>query len=217
MEPALPGYVKVIDYFAPGVLADRARRPPPAGWPGWTRYDNPTEGSKRTTRDLGYPGFADLFHWLTGPQCVGRVEALTRVWNLEADPTLHGGGIHVSGPGDRLEPHVDYSIHPLRHLERRANLVLFLTPDWRPEWGGALEFYGEDGRTVIGSVLPAYNRAVLFEPTEWGDEPLRFHGTQAVACPAGVERVTAAAYYLSAPRPDGPRRLRALFAPRRDR
>ena len=45
--------------------------------------------------------------------------------------------------------------------DRRAAYVLNLTPQWRPDWGGALLFYDERGNIVRG-FTPAFNTLNIF-------------------------------------------------------
>ena len=46
--------------------------------------------------------------------------------------------------------------------DRRAAYVLNLTPQWRPDWGGALLFYDERGNVVRG-FTPAFNTLNIFQ------------------------------------------------------
>jgi Rps23 Pro-64 3,4-dihydroxylase Tpa1-like proline 4-hydroxylase len=43
---------------------------------------------------------------------------------------------------EKLNVHLDYSIHPKLGLERRLNLVLYITSGWKPEWGGTARLVG---------------------------------------------------------------------------
>jgi hypothetical protein len=169
-------------------------------------YDNDAERGKRTTR------FA---HWLgfVAPGLFPRLRGLAAEWSdrlgypVEDDPTLHGGGLHVTSPGGHLATHLDYDLHPHLPGRRRAlNLIAFLNPEWREEWGGALVLCDPMGRPVT-RVHPKPGRLVAFEV---GD--LSYHGVEPVTGP--VERVTAAVYYLGDATPANTRR-RALFLPAR--
>src|SRR5262245_36315054 len=123
-------------------------------WP-WVVYDNELERRKRACNDLAAMGpVAALFGHLTAADVVGRFGALAGIPGLRPDPTLHGGGVHVTDPGGWLACHVDYSLHPdlSPPMERRLNLVLFLNPFWQGGWGGALELYADDGATCVKRV-----------------------------------------------------------------
>lgn len=171
------------------------------------RYDNDAERGKRTTRYSNWLDFLapGLFPTLRGQAA----EWSTRLgYPVEDDPTLHGGGLHVTVPGGWLSTHLDYDLHPHLPGRRRAlNLIAFLNPKWREEWGGALVLCDPMGK-VVTRLYPRPGRLVAFEV---GD--LSYHGVEPLA-PNAPERVTAAVYYLSAAGPTNTRR-RALFLPNR--
>jgi hypothetical protein len=89
--------------------------------------------------------------------------------------------------------HVDFDKHP-SGLQRAANLLIYLTPGWRKEWGGALELTRANGlgRTLI---YPEGGTAVLFEThgASWHGHP------QPLACPEGITRRSLALYYYREP------------------
>jgi hypothetical protein len=181
---------------------------PGAHDPCWeARYDNDLERGKRTTRD---PVWMDHL-----APCIRalRAERVVACWSrelgypVEDDPTLHGGGVHVTSPGGWLSTHLDYDLHPHVPGKRRAlNLIGFLNPEWRDEWGGALVLCDPMG-AVVTRLYPKPGRLVAFEV---GD--LSYHGVEPVTGP--VERVTAAVYYLSEANKTNTRK-RALFLPQR--
>ncbi|MEQ3744646.1 MAG: 2OG-Fe(II) oxygenase family protein [Henriciella sp.] len=62
------------------------------------------------------------------------------------------------GPGQFLTRHDDN----VEGKNRLAAYVLNLTPKWRAEWGGTLEFYDEPGNVLEG-FTPAFNALNLFK------------------------------------------------------
>ena len=191
--------------ISPNILP---RVPTPAS-PVWeAHYSNDHEHGKRTSRRLEMFPFPvrQLFNKLRCGISVQRWSDRLRV-ELEDDPTLHGGGIHVMAPGGWLATHLDYARHPhYPDKERRLNLIAFLNDEWFEEWGGALIFCDPLGN-VVRRIYPAPGRLVAFET---GDDS--YHGVEPVTGP--MERVTAAVYLLSDARP-GVSRQRALFMPKR--
>lgn len=184
------------------------------GGPDWKGYANALE-SKRLCDDPSQ----------IGPATAGLLQSLARSFlppdmlydrqekdfvDLEPDLTFHGGSVHVMGPGDFLQTHIDYALHPRRPgRERRMNLVYFLNPEWQEGWGGALEFYDDEGRQVVKRIFPNFAHAVLWEP---GD--LTYHGVQRVSADCPTWRVTANVFFTAPARP-GVVRKRALFVPPR--
>lgn len=180
---------------------------PPASADVWeARYENDVERHKRTTRRVGdVYGMGPIFDRLRSP-------AMAAEWSDRLgypvcdDPTMHGGGLHVTGPGGVLGVHLDYDRHPQITLLRRAlNLILFINPEWRSEWGGALVLCDPMGK-VVERVNTAPGRLVAFECSD-----LSYHGVEPVAADA-PPRVTAAVYCLAVAGPQHTRR-RAMFLP----
>jgi hypothetical protein len=184
---------------------------PPIEWSGWeARYENDCERGKRTCRDWAKlpAAVAAELAALNGLTWLGYLRRLTGITELAIDPYLHGAGLHITDPGGWLSPHLDYALHPkLPGMERRVNLLLFLNPTWREEWGGAFEL-GDDLGNPAERVFPAPGRAVVWLPSD-----VAYHGTQRIAEDA-PPRATLAVYYLAPARP-GVVRKRALFVPNR--
>jgi hypothetical protein len=133
------------------------------------------------------------------------------------DHGLNGGGWHIHGTGGNLNPHLDYSIHPKMGLERVLNIIIYLSPDLRPEHGGHLglweddELNGAPGR-LVKEVEPRFNRAVIFNTTQRS-----WHGmSRKLEVPEGIYRKSLAIYYLREPANGAEQRGRALFAPREE-
>lgn len=41
-------------------------------------------------------------------------------------------------------PSINFSIHPLTGKERRLNLIVYMNPSWKEEYGGHLQFLDEN-------------------------------------------------------------------------
>ena len=115
-----------------------------------------------------------------------------------SDPYLSGGGYHEINNGGFLKVHADYNKHPYINLDRRINLLLYLNPGWKKEWGGNLElYYDNDLKSPCVSVIPEFNRCVIFSTTSF-----TFHGNpDPVQCPSDKSRKSIALYYFSMGRP----------------
>lgn len=182
--------------------------------PDWYEYDNPIEIKKAMNNwDRFGPTTYCLMWFLNSAAFIGQLELLTGC-RLYPDFGLNGGGLHTHRSGGKLNTHLDYSLHPKLHLERRLNLIVYLTPNWQAQWGGALGLWTHDPeRQMPGqlcqSIAPLFNRAVLFDTTQnsWHGLP------DPIACPAHITRNSLAVYYLCDPRPHADPRKRALYAP----
>jgi hypothetical protein len=117
---------------------------------------------------------------------------ITGIEGLRYDPTLAGGGIHVTGPRGRLDVHVDFNHLESQQLYRRLNLLLYLNPTWEDGWGGGVELWDPSVTRCEQRLAPVLNRCVLFETSERS-----FHGVEEVRCPPGVVRQSFAVYYYT--------------------
>ena len=117
---------------------------------------------------------------------------ITGIPELIADEAMVGGGIHETGPRGHLDVHVDFNRLTERNLYRRLNILIFFNKDWQDRWGGSLELWDKEVKHCHKSMLPIFNRCVIFETSE-----ISYHGVTAVKCPPTVCRKSFAAYYYT--------------------
>ena len=134
----------------------------------------------------------------TPPTACASWKALTGINGLISDPYFEGGGLHQIEPGGYLKLHTDFNYSKRLRLDRRINLIVYLNEDWREEYNGHLELWDRDVSRCVRKVLPAYNRCVVFNTTDWS-----YHGhPEKLACPPGRTRKSLALYYYSNGRPE---------------
>ena len=180
------------------------------------KYDNAIE-KKRTIQN--WTKFSKNIYkamsYLVDSEFTQLLKILTKHNDLVADYGLHGGGIHMHQSGDYLNTHLDYDIHPKLDMKRKLNLIVYLTPNWQPEWGGNLSLWSHNDSTgqpkeLITSISPMFNRAVLFDTTQNS-----WHGvTEGINAPQGIYRKSLALYYLIPTDDLSNKRQKALFSPR---
>tara|TARA_B100001250_G_C19742604_1_gene763748 strand:- start:676 stop:1407 length:732 start_codon:yes stop_codon:yes gene_type:complete len=184
----------------------------------WFVYKNQIE-NKKTLQDWGkFPKHTyKLFNYFCSPRFVEYISDISGIDNLYVDQGLHGGGWHMHGTGGNLNIHKDYSIHPKLGLQRKLNLIVYISKDWNPDWGGALEFWSHDHDNnkplrLEKSIECVYNRAVLFDTTQnsWHGLP------NPLTCPNDKYRKSLAMYYLTDIDNGIEDRSRALFAPTKE-
>jgi Rps23 Pro-64 3,4-dihydroxylase Tpa1-like proline 4-hydroxylase len=188
----------VIDDFLPeevldGVLAEF----PSPDAEAWLRFESENERKLASQRDtpMGDATRHLLAEFNSAP-FIEFLETLTGIGGLVPDPHFEGGGMHQIVRGGHLNVHVDFNKHPRTGLERRLNALIYLNRDWQPEYGGALGLWNPDGTRELRTVLPMFNRLVVFSTTETS-----YHGhPEPLNCPAGMTRKSLALYYYSASR-----------------
>jgi hypothetical protein len=202
----------VLDDFFQVETAERlATEFPEDDNPFWYSYDNPLERKLACNRFECFPeSIGEALRVLNAPETVEVFSQLSGIGGLSSDPGLHGGGMHCTRRGGKLDVHLDYSIHPLLGLERRLNLIVYLNRQWEEDWGGQLEFWEQDMSGCAVRVTPMFNRAVLFST---GDSSYHGH-PEPLNCPEGSTRKSLAVYYLTQPRTGASQRARARFVAR---
>jgi hypothetical protein len=192
----------VIDAF---LRADAARElarvfPGPDDPVAWDHYAAPgLEVKLGCGREERLPApIRQAIHDLNSGPFIRFLEQLTGIEHLLPDPHLSGGGIHLSRHGGHLGVHADFNWHEQLQAHRRLNLLIYLTPDWRREYGGELELWSCDGSKRERVVEPDFNRAVLF-----ATRSDTFHGhPNPWMAPEGIYRQSIALYYYTTSRPD---------------
>ena len=149
-------------------------------------------------------GHTDVHHWgpnlqalreeLSSERFLSLVSEITGIDDLHADDVMDGGGLHRSLPGGFLNIHADFSAHHSKPgWRRRVNLLLYLNPDWQPEWGGELELWSTDMQRCVTKVEPRANRILLFTT-----DTDSYHGhPERLRFPEGQARRSLALYYFT--------------------
>jgi len=161
----------------------------------WIRYKHGNENKMGLNRRSLFPNsIRAVVDELNSPPFVAWLSELTGIPNLIADPALDGGGLHQVQRGGFLNVHTDFSVHHYRHdWQRRVNLIVYLTPNWREEWGGALEFWDASMKQRSAQYFPGFNHAVIFNT-----DSASFHGfPDPIRCPDHFSRRSLALYYYT--------------------
>lgn len=180
-------------------------------------YSNPLEKKSALNDWNKFPSTTyKFFEFLCSEEFVNCLSKLLGI-KLYPDFGLHGGGWHMHPDGGKLNPHLDYSIHPKLGLQRRINLIIYLSQNWKPEFGGHFGLWSNDldksqPLKLEKEVEIIFNRAVLFDTTQ-----MSWHGLSRQVNTAGKNiRKSLAIYYLCDPPAETPTRERALYAPTED-
>ena len=98
----------------------------------WFVYKNLLEHKKALNDWNKFPFLTyKIFMMLNSPKMIQMLEKYVG-GNLFPDIGLHGGGWHIHGMGGNLNPHLDYSIHPKCGLQRKLNIIIYLSKDLNP-------------------------------------------------------------------------------------
>jgi hypothetical protein len=208
-------FVVIDDFFRAEYAQALSHEFPSFDSNAWHGYNSPIEIKKACNNWNVFPQQTySAFSYLNSQEFVEYLsDKLLSGTKIYSDSGLHGGGWHIHKTGGKLNTHLDYSLHPKLGLQRKLNIIIYMNPNWKEEWGGALGFWGNESAEkpgdLITSVWSKFNRAVIFDTTQnsWHGLP------DPIACPHNEARQSLAAYYLCAAGESVDKRGKALFAP----
>jgi Rps23 Pro-64 3,4-dihydroxylase Tpa1-like proline 4-hydroxylase len=154
----------VIDEFLSLPAEQTVPHFPGDAWPHWNRFVDAYQFQKRSCREIDVLPrvFQQMVYELSSPAFLAFLEKITGISGLIPDPYLEGGGLHCSGPGGILAPHADFHSYGKLGLFRRINVLVYLNPGWKQEFGGCLEFFRKGEETPSTSIVPIYGRLAMF-------------------------------------------------------
>lgn len=207
----------VENFFDPKTAKDLENDFPKYEDKAWFEYQNPLEHKKALNDWNKFPPLTyQIFMMFNSLQMIQLLEKYVGM-NLFPDMGLHGGGWHMHGIDGNLNPHFDYSIHPKCRLQRKLNIIVYLSKDLKPnKHKGHLGLWSHDHKInqpkdLVKEVEPIFNRAIIFDTTQNS-----WHGmSQKLEVPKGIYRKSLAVYYLTEPQ-HALKHQKAVYAPRDD-
>lgn len=193
----------IIDDFFDAATCARLIAEFPRFESGNARNEAGELGGKSTVEKIRGLGatYAALDDLIQTPEFLGLIGRITGIPELLYDPWYFGGGTHENRHGQDLDAHVDFNRHPVERWHRRLNLIVYFNREWDDAWGGALELHSDprsaDDRVL--RIMPSFNRAVIFETTEWS-----WHGFRRIELPEDkkdLSRKSLALYFYTKDRP----------------
>lgn len=184
----------IIDGFLNEEYANILHNLFPKKFEGWHKYENPIEVKYTYDNINELPvELKNYFYYLSTNQIITKFREITSIHDLEYDEYLHGAGLHCHPRNGRLNIHLDYEKHPYSGKERRLNIILFLSKDWKDEWNGFNELWNNDVTKCVKKTKPVFNRAIIFKTND-----ISWHGLpEKIMCPENYYRKSLAYYYVS--------------------
>jgi Rps23 Pro-64 3,4-dihydroxylase Tpa1-like proline 4-hydroxylase len=104
----------------------------------------------------------DITFAIQSPRVITLIEKITGFLHQRPDPSLYAGGLSLMTKNNFLNPHIDNSHDSERRFYRRLNLLYYVTPDWKPEYGGHLELWDNEVKNAV-TIHSLFNRLVIME------------------------------------------------------
>lgn len=132
--------------------------------------------------------FVNQMHSSLGMEWLTKI---TGIKDLIPDPYLTGAGYSKIYKNNCLKIHTDFNWNDHLKLHRMLSFIIYLTPDWKEEYGGNLDFYDFKKQKTVQSIPPLFNRAVI-----WRYHKKGFHGSpNPVNCPPTMFRSSFRLFY----------------------
>jgi hypothetical protein len=184
----------------------------------WDRYENPFE-QKYTLRDKYNfpPNLNKLFDELQTEHFLKELSEICGV-QLLLDPSRNFWGVHKYKHGDKLDIHVDAGLHPETKQKKQITLGIYLSSNWKEEYGCELEIWKGDNSSKsdskiyekVLSIPPMFNRMIMFTCNDYS-----WHGNPEIAnCTKDSHRIFVTISYLSENYSDSNKKVKAFFVPR---
>lgn len=210
-QSAEPYHHICVDDFLPAEILTRVRREVEVLPGAEASFDRAQERLKTSYLPERLPDYTrSLFQAFNSRAFIGFLEEMTGIHGLIPDPYFIGAGIHCVANGGHLDIHADFNLHKIMKVERRLNVLVYLNPEWRAEWGGSFEIWDKKMENKVASFVPLFNRMVCFST---GSDT--FHGNpEVVRNPNGDPRLSIALYYYTATWDSTRKSHTTLFKPR---
>ncbi|WP_216839349.1 2OG-Fe(II) oxygenase [Caulobacter sp. S45] len=143
-----------------------------------------------------YPAILEeIVYAFQDPRVLYEVAAITGLQALQPDADLYAGGLSAMPKGAYLKPHLDNSHDGARARYRVLNLLYYVTPDWREDFGGNLQLWDQGPKGAPRTIPALFNRLVLMATnrTSW-------HSVQEVK--RDQTRCCVSNYYFSSQSPE---------------
>ena len=92
---------------------------------------------------------------------VDLIARITGLIALEPDADLYAGGISAMSKGAYVRPHLDNSHDKDRKRYRALNLLFYVTPGWREDYGGSLQLWDDGPRGEPRTIPSLFNSLVI--------------------------------------------------------
>ncbi len=204
----------IIDNFLKNKIAKKIKK----NFPNYNNkqlwvYKNYCEIKKATDNwNLFPPESYQLISILNSHDFITNIKKKLKMNNLYPDYGLSGGGFHIMGKGGKLNPHLDYVIHPKLDIKRKFNLIIFVTSSWKDKNGGEICFFGKNKKNknmpgkMVKKIVPKFNRAILFDTSMYS-----WHAVSKIL--TTNIRKSIAVYYLVSKKNKIEKRFKALYSP----
>jgi len=133
---------------------------------------------QKSLREDKYTGFeldryepilAEAIYAFQDRKLVDLLGGILGIEDLQPDDSLYLGGISLMTQGQFLNPHIDNSHDSGFKNFRMLNLLYYVSPEWKPEYGGHFELWDRGVKSKPRVIECRFNRLVVMATyrTSW--------------------------------------------------
>jgi Rps23 Pro-64 3,4-dihydroxylase Tpa1-like proline 4-hydroxylase len=159
----IPTKYLVIDNVLPEKYCEKIFNEFPINKNNFVKFNSFREKKKTSSLIKKYnPIISGIFDAIQDTTVVKQISEITNLNNLEPDPSSYAGGLSMMSKGDFLNPHIDNSHDRDKKRYRKLNLLYYVTPDWKDDFGGNFELWNEKVNKRQ-EIISKFNRLVIME------------------------------------------------------
>ena len=107
------------------------------------------------------PILEEIIYAFQDERIVNLISEICAIKQPVPDSSLYAGGLSMMGNKQFLQPHLDNSHDKNRELWRVLNLLYYVTPDWKEEYGGNLEVWPDGLNHDQVTIFSKFNRLAV--------------------------------------------------------
>ena len=111
--------------------------------------------------NLYNPLLEEIIYAFQQEKIVKLVGEICGIKDVLPDENLYAGGISAMGNRQFLNPHLDNSHDKDRQMWRVLNLLYYVTPNWKEEYGGNLELWPNGLKNKQITIFSKFNRLAV--------------------------------------------------------
>jgi len=108
-----------------------------------------------------HPMLEEIIYAFQDKKVVDLVGEICGIKEAIPDEHLYAGGLSMMANGQFLNPHLDNSHDKDRERWRVLNLLYYITPDWKQEYGGNLELWPDGLKGKPVTIHSKFNRLAV--------------------------------------------------------
>ena len=163
------------------------------------KFSSDLEKNKWVSKNTELPNnLKILIDFLNSDKWILNLSKLTKIENIFSTKVGNTklANYHEMKNDGYLGPHVDHSDDPDTGYPHVLNLLLYLSSDWKDDWGGSTLLFDNKGKKILNEIKYKPNRAIIFLHT-----PYSFHGVKKIKAENSIRSSVYVDYYANSKNP----------------